>query len=79
MYLSKNTTFCKHKAQVKKLFHLRFYDYGVLPPCVTMEKIYYRFTERKVDVEEAVWAKKGYFFIGISVAEDHFKEIVQTK
>ena len=79
MHLSKNTTFCKHKEQMKKIFHLRFDDYGVLPPCNTMEKIYYRYTERTLDVDKDTFAKKGYFFIGISVAEDHFKEIVQTK
>ena len=79
MHLAKNITFCRHKAQIKKIFQMRFDDYGVLPPCHTMEKIYYRYTERTLDVEKYTWAIKGYFYIGVSVAEDHFKEISQTK
>ena len=79
MHLAKNITFCKHKAQIKKIFKLRFDDYGVLPPCRTMEKINYRYTERTLDFEKDTWALKGYFFIAISVAVDNFKEIAQTK
>ena len=75
---TKNTTFCKHKAQMKKLFHLRFDDYGVLPPCQTMEKINYLYSERTLDIKKDSWARRGYFWLGISIAQDHFKEIVQN-
>ena len=77
--LEQNMTSCKDKAQMKKAFIIRSDDYGVLPPCQTMEKINYLYSERTLDIKKDSWARRGYFWLGISIAQDHFKEIVQTK
>ena len=79
LYLAKNITPCNDKTQMKNIFYMRFDDYAVLPPCQTMKMIYYSFTERTLDVKKVTWAKKGSFILGISISEDNFKEITQTK
>ena len=79
MHLTKNVTPCNNKTQMRNIFYLRFDDYGVLPPCQTMENIHYQHSERTIDVKEETWMTKESFLLGISVAENHFKEITQTK
>ena len=73
-----NLPVCSTKGQMlASMFNLRFDDYGENPPCESMEKIYYNFEE--VDLEETKWFEPGYFWVGIWINNQKFKEIVQIK
>ena len=58
-------------------FKLRFDDYGINPPCQGMEKIYFSYEEQ--DMEGTNWYRPGYFWIGLYIFDQKFKEIVQIK
>ena len=73
-----NLPVCSTKDQMlASIFNLRFDDYGENPPCEGMEKIYYSFEE--ADLDETKWYEPGYFWVGIWINNQKFKEIVQIK
>ena len=73
-----NLPVCSTKDQMlASMFNLRFDDYGENPPCEGMEKIYYSFEE--ADLDETKWYEPGYFWVGIWINNQKFKEIVQIK
>ena len=65
---------CSSKDQMAASpFTLRFDDYGTLPPCQGMEKIYFNLEEKHKK------ERKGYFWFGLYIFNQKFKEIVQIK
>ena len=70
---------CTSQEQLRKRFYLRTDHYGILPPCKTMDKIYYSIHEDTLDTNKLSWARNGSFWIGIFLHDDHFKDIRQTR
>ena len=56
---------------------LRSDGYGDQPPCRTMEKIDYEYSEN--DITDTIYAKKGSFWLNFSILSPHFKEIKQER
>ena len=52
-------------------------DYGILPPCKSMDKIYYDYEE--MDTEGIIFARKNMLAIGVYFFDKTFKEILQTR
>ena len=75
---SDNIAPCSTKDQMKKArFTLRSDEYGILPPCKGMEKIYYTYEESELSGTD--WSGTGHFWFGIYLFDQQFKEIVQTR
>ena len=70
---------CSTKEQMKKNFHLRTDDYGVLPPCQEMKNIWCWYEESTVDPNILEWGRRGFFWIGIVFSQEDFKEISQIR
>jgi len=69
---------CSTRNEMKmSRFALRYDEYGTVPPCVAMEKIWYSFTE--YDLSNTVWEDKGKFWVEIQHQSEKFKEIVQMR
>ena len=69
---------CSTKDQMKKArLTLRTDEYGTLPPCRAMEKIYYTYEESELKGTE--WEGTGHFWAGIYLFDQQFKEIIQTR
>ena len=56
---------------------LRYDDYGIIPPCMTMEKIMYSYKE--IELLNTKWKNNGNFWITIAIRNPKFKEIPKTK
>ena len=52
-------------------------DYGILPPCKSMDKIYYDYEE--MDTAGIIFARKNMLAIGVYFFDKTFKEILQTR
>jgi len=69
---------CSTSDEMKKArFSLRFDEYGVNPPCKSMEKVMYSYTE--AGLSSSGWSGSGHFWIGIYFRDPTFKEIAQTR
>ena len=64
---------------MKKKFYFQADDYGLAPPCREMHKIHQSVQETTHDPEKITWARKGYFFLAITILDDDFKEILETR
>ena len=75
---SNNIVKCSNKDQMKEArFTIGTNEYGTLPPCKTMEKIYYTYEE--ADLSGTEWSGTGRFWFTIYIYDQQFKEIVQTR
>ena len=73
-----NTKMCSTEEEMKKAqFELRYVEYGIIPPCMTMEKISYSYKE--IEYSNTKWKNDGTFWINIRIGNPNFKEIVQTR
>ena len=52
-------------------------DYGILPPCKSMDKIYYDYEE--MDTAGIIFARKNMLAMGVYFFDKTFKEILQTR
>ena len=79
-YLGNSTSkvpICSSREQMKNALMMLKSDYGVSPPCRSMEKIYYTYSEG--DVSNTVWGNPETFWINILYFNPQFKEILQTR
>ena len=75
---SSKVPLCSTKEQMAKAsMTLRSDGYGDRPPCRTMEKIDYEYSEN--DITDTIYAKKGSFWLNFSILSPHFKEIKQER
>ena len=77
---NKNNTLslCSSKGQMSKsMMNFRSDGYGAQPPCRSMEKIDYTYSED--DFSDSKYAKKGSFWISLYILNPQFKEIVQAR
>ena len=75
---------CSFKEEMRKSrFFLRSDDYGMLPPCTSMEHIKYKYEEASLDGRNSghrsARAKNGTFLLGIYLFHERFKDISQIK
>ena len=72
------TRMCSTEEEMRKAqLVLRYDDYGIIPPCMTMEKILYSYKE--IELLNTKWKNNGHFWITIAIKNPKFKEIVQTR
>ena len=80
---------------MKKRFYFGIDDVNLDPPCREMEKIYVSYTESTnpeqdpkttqdpprppVEMSWSNWSKKGYFWLSVTMFDDDFKEISETR
>ena len=76
---NKEIPICASKKKLQKRFYLRSDDYGVSPPCFEMKKITDLYTESSLDTKKHSWTRKGTFFIGITLPDEDYREITQTR
>ena len=69
---------CLSKEKTKEASRDRLNDdFGINPPCKSMEKIYYTYTEG--DLSQTIYAERNKFRIVIYPYDQRFKEILQTR
>ena len=68
---------------MKKRFYFGIDDVNLDPPCREMEKIYVSYTEsthpERRDPVQMSWSEKGYFWLSVTMFDDDFKEISETR
>ena len=79
LLLNNRTHLCRTKKQMEKRFYFRVDGVGLGPPCREMKKIYESYTESTHNQEEISWSRKGYFWLSVTVLDDDFKEISETR
>ena len=75
---SNTPALCSSKEQMSKsMMIFRSDGYGADPPCRSMEKIDYTYSEN--DLSHSKYAKKGSFWLTLYILNPQFKEIVQAR
>ena len=82
LFLNTRKHLCRTKEKMKEIYQ-RFYfgqnDLDLDPPCREMEKIYESHKESTHDPVKIYWAQKGYFWLSLTLLDDDFKEISETR
>ena len=74
---SKKVPICSNKEQMARaLLTFKNDDYGILPPCRSMEKISYTYTEQPLENSFSV---PGTFWIMFAIFNPQFKEVSQIR
>ena len=79
LLLNNRTHLCRTKKQMKKRFYFGIDDINLGPPCREMKKIYESYKESTHDRDEISWSKKEFFWLGVTILDDDFKEISETR
>ena len=75
---SNTPALCSSKEQMSKsMMIFRSDGYGAQPPCRSMEKIDYTYSEN--DLSHSKYAEKGSFWVTLYILNPQFKEIVQAR
>ena len=83
LLLDNRTHLCRTQKQMKKRFYFGIDDVNLDPPCREMKKIYVSYTESTNPETghhvKMSWSKKGYFWLSVTIFDDDFKEISETR